>query len=174
MIIQIDTREHEGERKRIEQQLTKLGVKFIHSKLYVGDYMSLDNAKLVIDRKKNLQELCGNVAQQHERFVNELKKALDAEIKVIILVEHSNSIKSLEDIKYWDNPRRHIKTTKLINGVSCRVNKYPKAITGKTLFKTLCTLHERYKVDYAFCSEDETGGKIVQILSGEWKTTEDG
>ena len=68
MTIQIDTREHKWERARIEMQLTKLGVKTIASKLYVGDYQSWDNPRLVIDRKKDLGELCGNVTQQHERF----------------------------------------------------------------------------------------------------------
>ena len=48
MMIQIDTREHKWERARIEMQLSRLGVKTIASKLYVGDYQSLDNPRLVM------------------------------------------------------------------------------------------------------------------------------
>lgn len=51
-------------------------------KLYCGDYQSLDNAKLCIDRKKDLQELCGNVCQQHERFKAELIRAREAGIQL--------------------------------------------------------------------------------------------
>lgn len=80
MQIQVDSREHASEWERISKQLDKLGVKYFRSKLYVGDYQSLDNARLVIDRKKNLQELCGNVCQQHERFQKELKRAQEAGI----------------------------------------------------------------------------------------------
>jgi ERCC4-type nuclease len=63
MVIQIDSREHKWEMARVQRQLESLGVKTIVSKLYVGDYQSLDNGRLVIDRKKDLQELCGNVCQ---------------------------------------------------------------------------------------------------------------
>ena len=78
MMIQIDTREHKWERARIEMQLSRLGVKTIASKLYVGDYQSWDNPRLVLDRKKNLLELGGNVTQQHERLQRELIRARDS------------------------------------------------------------------------------------------------
>ena len=92
MVIQIDSREHKWELARIQRQLTAAGCKTIVSKLYVGDYQSLDNPRLVIDRKKDLQELCGNVCQQHERFQKELRRAIDAEIQIIILCEHGEEI----------------------------------------------------------------------------------
>lgn len=150
MVIQIDTREHKWERARIEMQLTKLGVKTISSKLYVGDYQSLDNPRLVIDRKKDLQELCGNVCQQHERFKKELLRALDAGIKIIILCEHGEDINCLEDVYFWTNPR---------------IEKSPKATTGRALYASLCTIRDRYDVRFAFCRKSETGKRIVELLS---------
>ena len=93
MVIQTDTREHKKEWERIQKQFDSLGVQYFRSKLYCGDYQSLDNAKLCIDRKKDLQELCGNVCQQHERFKAELIRALDAGIQLIILCEHGPDIK---------------------------------------------------------------------------------
>ena len=86
MTIQVDTREHASEWNRIQKQFDELGIQYVRSKLYVGDYMSLDNARLVIDRKKDLQELCGNVCQQHERFKKELIRAMQAGIQIIFLV----------------------------------------------------------------------------------------
>ena len=85
MVIQVDTREHKSEWGRIQSQFDSLGVQYFRSKLYCGDYQSLDNAKLCIDRKKDLQELCGNVCQQHERFKAELIRAREAGIQLIIL-----------------------------------------------------------------------------------------
>ena len=151
MTIQIDSREHKWELARIQRQLTALGCKTIVSKLYVGDYQSLDNPRLVIDRKKDLQELCGNVTQQHERFQRELIKAQEAGIRLIILIEHGGDIQSLEDVYFWDNPR---------------LLQSPKATTGKGLYKSLCTIRNRYNVRFEFCTKQETGKKIMELLDG--------
>ena len=151
MTIQIDSREHKWELARIQRQLTALGCKTIVSKLYVGDYQSLDNPRLVIDRKKDLQEICGNVAQQHERFQRELVRAKEAEIRLIILIEHGDDIKTLEDVYFWDNPR---------------LSKSPKATTGKSLYRSLCTIRDRYNVRFEFCTKRETGQKIMELLDG--------
>ena len=151
MTIQIDSREHKWELARIQRQLTALGCKTIVSKLYVGDYQSLDNPRLVIDRKKDLLELCGNVTQQHERFQRELIKAQEAGIRLIILIEHGGDIQSLEDVYFWDNPR---------------LSQSPKATTGKGLYKSLCTIRSRYNVRFEFCTKQETGKKIMELLDG--------
>lgn len=151
LTIQIDTREHKFEVARVENQLVRLGCKTIRSKLYVGDYQSLDNPRLVIDRKKNLLELCGNVCQQHERFRAELVRARDAGIQVIILCEHGDDIKCLEDVYFWDNPRRE---------------KSPRATTGEALYKSLCTIRDKYDVRFEFCDKRHTGEMIVRLLGG--------
>ena len=151
MTIQIDSREHKWELARIQRQLTTLGCKTIVSKLYVGDYQSLDNPRLVIDRKKDLQEICGNVTQQHERFQRELLRAQEAEIQLIILIEHGDGIQTLEDVYFWDNPR---------------LSKSPKATTGKSLYRSLCTIRDRYNVRFEFCTKRETGQKIMELLDG--------
>ena len=167
MQIQVDSREHASEWERISKQLDKLGVKYFRSKLYVGDYQSLDNARLVIDRKKNLQELCGNVCQQHERFQKELKRAQEAGIQIIFLVEHGSGIRDLADVYFWENPRLKYTDIRIVDGRPRRVQKSPNAITGKTLFKTLETISRRYGVRFEFCTKAETGKRIVELLGGE-------
>ena len=149
MTIQIDSREHKWEMARIQRQLTAAGCKTIVSKLYVGDYQSLDNPRLVVDRKKDLQELCGNVCQQHERFRKELIRAIDAGIQIIILVEHGPEIQTLEDVYFWDNPR---------------IKESPKATTGESLYKSLVTIRDKYNVQFEFCTKKETGNKIMELL----------
>ena len=56
MQIIVDTREHQSEWKRISKQFDELGVKYFRSKLFCGDYQSMDNTRLVVDRKRDLQE----------------------------------------------------------------------------------------------------------------------
>jgi len=150
--IQCDTREHSGQIERIEQQFDALGVKHFRSKLWVGDYQSLDNPRLVVDRKKDLQELAGNVCQQHERFRAELVRAQEAEIQIVILCEHGGAIKSLEDVYFWENPRRRTSLG---------------AISGQRLFKVLNTMQEKYGVRFEFCDKRQTGRRIVEILTDD-------
>ncbi len=166
MEIQVDSREHAKEWERISKQFDKLGIKYFRSKLYVGDYQSLDNARLVIDRKKNLQELCGNVCQQHERFKSELKRAQDAGIQIIILCEHGG-IKDLADVFWWENPRSKFTTIKMVDGRPKRVPVNPNAISGEKLFKTLQTISRRYNIRFEFCNKSETGKRIVELLGGK-------
>lgn len=163
----MDTREHANEWKRIQKQFDEIGIQYFRSKLYVGDYMSLDNARLVVDRKKDLQELCGNVCQQHERFKRELLRAAEAGIQIVFLVEHGPDVVELEDVYFWQNPRKH-EIRWRINRQTGQREKYfisPKAVDGKQLYKSLCTIRDRYGAQFRFCTKDQTGRKIMEILS---------
>lgn len=167
MTIQADTREHAKEWERIKEQFDALGVQYFRSKLYVGDYQSLDNPRLIIDRKKDLQEICGNVCQQHERFKAELLRAKEQGIKLVILCEHGAEIKSLEDVYFWQNPRKYQIRWKTVNGKRVKDVISAKAVDGDQLYKSLCTIRDRYNVDFVFCQKEETGQKIIEILGGQ-------
>ena len=151
LTIQVDSREKARAIKRILGYFHDNKVNYYISKLWVGDYMSLDNPRLVIDRKQNLAEVVSNVTQGHDRFRRELIRAKEAEIKLIILVEHSSLIKSIDDVEGWSNPR-------LVTS--------PAAMTGKTLAKVMRTLEERYGCEFRFCTKTKTGEKILQLLGG--------
>lgn len=157
MDIQIDSREKARAITKIISYFDANNIRHYSSKLFVGDYMSLDNPRLIIDRKQNLQELVGNVCQQHKRFTAELQRAQETGIKIIILCEHGGNIKSLSDVNCWYNPR--LKTS-------------PLAVSGQRLFKILFTMSKTYNVDFVFCDKSKTGAKIIELLT-EGKT-EDG
>lgn len=149
MEIQIDTREKQKAVVKILKEFDRQGVKHVSSKLYVGDYMSFDNPRLIIDRKQNLFEVCNNVCQQHDRFIAEIKKANDIGIKLIFLVEHGGKIKTLDDVAEWNNPR--LKTS-------------PLAISGQRLHKILSTISKNYNVEFLFCDKRNTGKRIIELL----------
>ena len=164
MDIQIDSREKARAIRKIIKYFEDNGIKHFSSKLLVGDYMSLDNPRLIIDRKQNLQELCGNVCQQHERFKKELLKAMDAGIQLVILVEHGPDINSLEDVYFWKNPRKHEDRWKWENGKRVKYVISAKAVDGNQLYKSMCTIRDRYGVRFEFCEKKDTGKRIVEIL----------
>lgn len=149
MIIQVDTREKAKAIRQIMRTFDAQGIKHVTSKLYVGDYMNMDNPHLVVDRKQNLLEVSNNVCQDHERFRAELKRAAECEIKVIVLVEHGEGIASLEDVIFWQNPR---------------LATSPKAMTGERLYKILRTLQRKYGCEFAFCEKKDTGKEIIKWL----------
>ena len=151
MTIQIDTREKQKAIQKIVAEFDKREISYFSSKLYVGDYMNLDNPRIIIDRKQNLAELCQNVVQGHKRFTRELQRAVDAGIKLIILCEHGGSIKKLEDVINWKNPRLKIS---------------PMAVSGERLYKILYSIQTKYNVDFLFCDKRNTGKRIIELLGG--------
>lgn len=152
MVIQIDSREKSRAIKKIVAEFDVQGILHPVSKLYVGDYMNFDNPRIIIDRKQNLTEIASNVCQGHERFTNELKRASEIGVKMIILVEHSNQIKSIDDVHKWNNPR---------------LKSSPKAVTGEKLEKILKTMERKYGVQFLFCDKLHTGKRIIELLGGE-------
>ena len=160
MTIQIDSREKARAIKKILATFDSVGVKYYISKLWTGDYMSLDNPRLIIDRKQNLNEICNNVCQDHTRFRNELIRAQENGIKLIILCEHGHGIESLEDLIFWDNPRG--KKRVRVDGIWTDVEV--KAMKGDVLYKILNTLQEKYGCKFVFCDKNETGKRIIKLL----------
>ena len=150
MVIQVDTREKKLHRDRITAGFDFLGVRWYTSKLPVGDYMSLDNARLVVDRKHDLAEIATNFAD--DRFVRELKRAREFGIKIVFLVEHGNGIASIEDVMRWKNPR---------------LAESPMALSGERIARKMIAYQNTYGVDFRFCDRGRTALEIVRALGGE-------
>lgn len=151
MHIIVDTREQKY--SHVTQSFDKQGVKWYRSKLICGDYQNPLNPMVVIDRKKDLQEVAGNVCQQHERFIRELELAKELGYKMIVLVEEPTMVR-LEDVCHWYNWRR---------------KKNPKAVTGKTLYKIMLTISQKYDVEWKFTSKEKCGERIVELLGGNYE-----
>ena len=150
MIILEDTRNKPEKNAHIRSQLERLGYKVERSKLYCGDYSWATVQKCCIDTKQDLQEVCGNVTSQHERFRAECERAKEADIRLIILVQEP-SIKTIDDVPSWFNWRRL---------------KNPKALSGKQLFKIMLTMSQKYGCEWHFCKRENVGETIVSLLGG--------
>ena len=165
MIIQIDSREKARAIKSIVEEFNRKGIKHPVSKLMVGDYMNYDNPRLIIDRKQNLSELCSNVCTDHDRFRRELMLAQENDIKLVFLVEHGEDICRLEDVIWWENPRRWKRVQDPATGKWIDVET--KAMQGETLYKVLKTQERKYGCTFMFCDKKNTGKEIVRILGGD-------
>lgn len=149
MIIQVDSREQKYE--HVTNYFDSQGIKWVRSKCVVGDYVNLENPMVVIDRKKDLQEVVGNVTQQHDRFVRELELAKELGYRMIVLIEEPK-IKSVSEVFGWYNWRK--KTN-------------PRATSGRTLAKIMLTMSHKYGVEWAFTTKGNCGKRIIELLGGE-------
>lgn len=118
-------------------------------KLWCGDYVLANNQCITIDRKANLQEVCGNLTHQHVRFREECVRAQNAGIRLIVLIEHGRSMKTLDDVRAWENPR---------------LAQSPRATTGGQLAAIMESMTDKYGVEWAFCVKQQTGREICRIL----------
>ncbi len=149
MQIQIDSREKQKAIKKILAEFDRRRIMHFTSKLYAGDYMSLDNPRLVIDRKQNLSELYGNLCHGRKRFCAELIRAQQAGIKIVILIEHGGKIKTPDDVKQWNNPR---------------LKENPYAWDGMRMYTEIKRYEKLYNVEFKFCGKEHTGAEIIKIL----------
>lgn len=149
MDIQIDSREKARAIKKIVAEFDAQGVVYEVSKLPVGDYMNLDNPRLIIDRKQNLNEVYQNLCHQYNRFTTELARAAKLHRKLIILVEHGKDITELSDVKKWANPR---------------LSETPYAWDGEQLYAKMRKCEISYGITFEFCTKEDTGKKIIELL----------
>ena len=145
MIIICDTRQKDGKHKIKHEYLEGQGFELEFLPLQVGDYM-IPNGNISVDTKRHLGEVATNVFGEKDRFLREIQRAKKSGIKLVFLIEHGEGIKRLEDVRNW-------------------YSKYKK-VTGQSLEKRMRQLHVNYGVDFRFCNKNETGQRIIDILTG--------
>lgn len=149
-MIYVDTREKPRAIVKILAHFERAGLEVVRQKLNVGDYMLDPDGCISVDRKQSLIEVVSNVCQDHRRFSAECQRAREAGVELVILVEHGGKIRSLSDVPGWRNPRLAVS---------------PYAVSGPRLYQIMRTYESRYGVRWAFCRKQDTGKKILEILS---------
>ena len=148
MKIIVDSREKPQAIKSILAYFDRHGIEYERVALKTGDYMLEGREDLIIDRKQSLGELATNLCSpDRRRFYNEIRRAHDEGIQLIILCEHGCGIKTLADVKDWKN-------------------KYGK-VTGRMLQDKIYQLQMAYSVPVLYCDKRSTGRRIVEILTEE-------
>lgn len=151
-IILTDTRQKND--KNMIKTFDKNGIVHIRTGLPSADYMALRynngfimDYSVLIDTKKDLLELCGNLCHtsEHERVKREIAKARELGCKEFIFLIAEDKIKSAEDIKKW-----HSKYTR---------------VKGATLLKIMGTMAKKYGVKFIICPKKDVGKKIIEIFN---------
>lgn len=146
MIIEMDTRNQKDE--YITDYLDKQGIKWIRNKLYSSDIKLLNSTEVLIDIKKDLLEVCGNLtrASEHERLKREIARGKEIGCKRFIFLIKEPKIKSIEEVTNWSSTRTKVK--------------------GETLMKIMNTMSEKYGVEFIFTTKENAGAKVIELLRG--------
>lgn len=154
MLIQIDTREKGN--KEVLEYFDRNGIRYIHSKLYTGDYIDAHNPKVIIDLKKDIEEVINNVTYEHKRFVEEIRKANeDMRCKLIILIRQP--LQSLESVKTYQ-VRKYSKYNRNFAGQPVSY------MNMETLYKIMATMEKKYDIEWRFTTREDAGKEIINIL----------
>lgn len=169
MTIIEDVGQKQGQHENIRLHCEGKGIILRRQKLNTGDYILAP--RIAVDTKQGMGEVYGNLVQDHDRFRNECIRAQEDGTLLVILIENDEGMSCLDDVERWDNPRVHEYYAKYAWALAARKNgktvKLPAPpINNKRLIRMMETMTERYGVQWAFCSYEETGAKVVEILSG--------
>ena len=152
MIIYYDSREKPRAIVRILAEFDRQGVEYVRRALNFADYFNPANPGVIVDRKQNLLEIAQNVVQGRKRFVRMVERCNRAGCHLIVLIEHGGSIKTLEDVIKWKNPR---------------LRESPLAVSGERLYRILKAMGLYYGIEWQFCNKQSTGRRIIELLRGE-------
>lgn len=117
------------------------------------------------DAEKEFQKL---YVKRRGFFHRGLKRAEFGDVKLYVLVEnqgglisgtrdvYNKTVRSIDDLFSWRNPRLFIR----FKGTQ----KFPNAMRGETLAKACLTMQKKYGVEFLFCSPQDAGKKIIELL----------
>ena len=155
MILEIDTREKPRAIEKIIDYLQQNEIRYIRTKLYVGDYRLMENPLRIVDRKQNIAELAKNCTTDHRRFRAELERCAEIGAELILLVEQNQytdrcnkvKVRSIEDLMLWSSPHTQIR--------------------GEQVYRVLASWCYKFPLRVEFCDKRSTGRRIMEILTDE-------
>ena len=149
MVILEDTRQQAAKHENKHSYFASEGITVIRSKLPFGDY-ALWGGTISVDTKASVEEIADNIGgKAHNRFREECKLAQTLGGQLVILVENRNGFECIDDVIGWINPN---------------VRKTARSIDGPRLAKAMHTMSERYGVRFEFCTPEESGRRVIELL----------
>ena len=151
-VILTDTRQQRE--NHITKTFDKQGIIHIRTGLPSADYMALRyeegkglylDYSVLIDTKKDLLELCGNLTKDHDRLVREIDKGHELGCEEFVFIIGDTKIKTIEDIKKWSSPHTKVK--------------------GYVLLKIMQTFKEHHNCKFVIVPKKEVGDKVIDLLS---------
>ena len=168
MVIE-DTRQQREKHEHIKAWMEAHGVAFEQRSraLPFGDYVSDNGSNVVIDTKKDVQELVMDVGRDHDRFVRECDKARAAGFRLVVLVESSARYNDRGQLAKWvSKVCLMCRACRPSEDAVCRKHR-TKPMQGSTLAKILDAMERRHGVRFEFVSKARCARRICELLGEE-------
>ena len=161
-----DTRQQANKHERKNTWWKNHGVKVIRKTLNFGDYM-MDGSNIVVDTKRNIQEVTMDCGRDHARFAREMERAREAGYRLVILVETGGNYKTVDDLARWTND-----TCKRcgFRGYGCNpphdtcLRYQRRPMSGATLAKLMRTMADHHGCRFELCHPLMAAKRICDLL----------
>ena len=161
--LRIDTRQQLGKHNAKNRWFTERGVETVAVKLDAGDY-AYAPSNILIDTKKDVDELSMDCGKDHARFVRELDRAAAMGCRLVILIEQHPEFNDRENLRGWTGyVCRKCRKCDPNNGDRCRTRKYTP-MHGARLAKILDKLEENHGAKFVFCSKSKSAQVICDMM----------
>lgn len=132
-------------------------------KLNAGDY-AYAPSNILIDTKKDVDELSMDVGKDHARFVREIDRAAVSGYRLVILIEQHPEFNDREKLRHWAGyVCRKCRRCNPNRGDRCRTRKYTP-MHGARLAKILDKLEENHGAKFVFCSKSKSAQVICDMM----------
>ena len=130
----------------VTKYFDKQGIKWIRNKLYAGDVKLLNDTRVIIDLKANIEEIAHNLcnSQEHSRIHRELGRAREIGCEQFIFLIKEDKIKTIEDLQNWSSKRTKVK--------------------GETLLKIFKTMSQKYSIRFIIVPKKNMPEMIMKLL----------
>lgn len=149
-----DNRQKKGMHEEKHEYWQKVGCRVERMRLPFGDYIKAP--LIAVDTKRDIYEIANNIQNDHTRFRNECVMARDWGCQLIILIENLDGVDSLAKLDLWMESDEHFYRR---GGT--------KRIIGRHLAKAMQTMTKNYGVRWEFCTPNESGRRVHELLDGE-------
>lgn len=159
----IDSRQQRGKHNHKNKWFNEHGVETVTRCLDFGDYM-VSTSNVVIDTKKDVDELSLDVGKDHARFVRELDRAAASGCRLVVLIEQHPEYNDRENLRHWSGyVCRKCRKCDPNGGDRCATRKYTP-MHGARLAKILDKLEENHGAKFVFCSKSKSAQIICDMM----------
>ena len=190
-----DTRNKPGKHDAKNEYLRNNGINVIRLPLPIGDYVLMNDAiaemlstkkpdysdvmqkdflglhSRSVDTKFSLAEVYSCIIQDHARFAREADRAVENGVELTILVEEEG-VKDIGDVRFWKNPHYAHSMKRYKRALWQKKNnrwnsnkRIMPPVSSEGLMKRMIAFAEHHGCRWEFCSPDEAGAKVIEILT---------
>lgn len=167
-LLRIDSRQKEGKHTHKDKWFAEHGIETETVALKTGDYQT-DSSNVLVDTKKDVDELAMDCGKDHARFVREIDRAAAAGCRLVVLVEQHPEYNDRENLKRWTGYKcRRCRRCDPNGGDRCKLMRY-QPMCGVRLAKIVDKLESEHGARFEFCDKRSSAKRICELLGIEYE-----